>query len=67
MNRFGPTPGELRFRLVASLLGLAFLAGALWYRGLPTGPAFVEIGLIAGGFFGGTAVHAAWKLIKGTR
>ncbi len=62
MSRFGPSRGELKFRLIASLAGLGFLIGALSYRGLPTGPAFIELGIIAGGFFGGTAVWSAWKL-----
>jgi hypothetical protein len=62
MSKFGPTRGELLFRLGFSLAGLAFAAVALFYRGPPSGPAFFEIGIIAGGFFAGTAVYSAWKL-----
>lgn len=59
--RYGPSRGELLFRLAFSLAGLAFLAGAVALRGLPSGPAFVEIGLLGGGFFAGTAV---WTLLR---
>ena len=65
MRKYGPTRGELQFRLVASLAGLAFLVGAFVYRGLPTGPAMVEIGIIGGGFFGGTAIWSALRLWQG--
>lgn len=64
MNRFGPTRGELKFRLAFSLFGLAALAGALIYRGLPQGPAMFEIIAIAGTFFGGSAGWTTWKLIR---
>ena len=59
MKKFGPSRGEIRFRLWASVAGLAFLAGALLFRGLPTGPAMIEVVGIAGAFFGGTFV---WSL-----
>ncbi len=62
--KYGPTRGELIFRLAFSLAGLAFLGLAIGLRGLPQGPAFVEIGLIAGGFFGGTAIWSARKLVR---
>jgi len=61
MARFGPNPGEWRFRLIVSLCGLALMIGALAFRGIPTGPAFVEVVLIAGTFFGGSAL---WSLIN---
>lgn len=62
--RHGPGRGELLFRLLFSLAGLAFLGAAVALHGLPSGPAFVEIGLLAGGFFGGTAAWTAWRLLK---
>ncbi len=65
MSRFGPDRKELWFRLVFSLAALVFLGGALAYRGLPTGPALVELGLIAGGFLGGSVVWSGWRLWKG--
>lgn len=63
-KRFGPTRGELRFRLAVSLAGLALMAVALSRRGVPTGPALVEVVGIAGLFFGGTAVWTAWQLVR---
>lgn len=65
--KYGPTRGELMFRLAFSLAGLAFLAVALAIHGVPAGPAFVELGLLAGGFLGGTAVWSAWRLLRRDR
>ena len=63
MNRFGPSRGELKFRLVASLAGLAFLIGAYASHGI-SGIASLGIAIIGGGFFGGSALWSAWKLWK---
>lgn len=63
-NRFGPTRKELQFRLAFSIAGLAFLALALVFRGLPQGPAMFEVVGIAGAFFGGTTIWTARKLWK---
>jgi xanthosine utilization system XapX-like protein len=63
-KRFGPTRGELKFRLAFSLAGLALMIVALFYRGVPTGPAFVEVVGIAGLFFGGTAIWTARQLLR---
>lgn len=65
MTRFGPGRGELRFRLVASLAGLALLGVAAVLR--PAGPAWVEIVALGGAFFGGTAVWSARALLKECR
>lgn len=62
--RFGPTRGELTFRLVVSLAGLALMVFALFYRGIPDGPALVEVVGIAGLFFGGSAIWSAVRLWK---
>jgi len=62
---FAPTRGELWFRLVFSLFGLGLLLFALWYRGIPKGPAIVEVVGIAGLFFGGSALWTARKLLRG--
>jgi hypothetical protein len=59
MRKFGPSRGEILFRLWASVAGLVLLAGALLLRGLPGGPAMFEIVAIAGAFFGGTLI---WSL-----
>jgi hypothetical protein len=65
MNRFGPSRGELRFRLIVSLAGLAAIVFAVSTR--PVGPAWIEIVGIGGAFFGGTAVWSAWQLYGGVR
>ena len=61
----GPNRGELWFRLCFSLAGLALMAAAVILRGIPNGPALVEVIGIAGLFFGLTAIWTARKLWKG--
>lgn len=63
-NKFGPSRGELKFRFAVGIAGLCLLAGIILFRGMPTGPAFFEIILIGGAFFGGTAIWAGRKLWK---
>ncbi|MFP4404780.1 hypothetical protein [Rhodosalinus sp.] len=60
MSGYGPSRGELRFRLIVSLAGLAMIVAAAWAR--PPGPAWLEIVGIGGVFFGGTAIWSAWQL-----
>ncbi|SHI71520.1 hypothetical protein SAMN04488012_102357 [Palleronia salina] len=55
----GPGVGELYVRLAISVAGLALLIGALLVRGVPSGPAFFEVIIVAGGFFG---LSALWSL-----
>jgi len=62
-RRFGPTRGELVFRLVCGLAGLALMAVVFWTHGIPEGPAFAEVGLFGGLFLGGTVVWSARRLI----
>ena len=64
-NKYGPTRGELWFRLVAGLAGMALLIGAVSVRGMPTGPALFEVIGVGGLFFGGTVGLSAWRLLKG--
>jgi hypothetical protein len=52
----------LRFRLGVSLAGLMLMGVALAVRGVPSGPAFVEVVVIAGLFFALSAGHAARAL-----
>jgi xanthosine utilization system XapX-like protein len=57
--RFGPTRGELWFWLWLSGGGLALMAFALAYRGVPSGPALAEVVGLAGlvfGYLGGRSV-----------
>lgn len=63
-REFGPTRGELIFRAVVSVFGLAFVGLAVWYRGLPEGPALFEVIGVAGALFGGTLGLSVWRLIK---
>ncbi len=65
MSKYGPTRRELLFRLCFGVFGFVFTLIALFWRGLPSAPAIFEVGVIAGGFFGGSAIWAAWKLTRG--
>ena len=64
MRKFGPSRGELLFRLAVSLAGMALLAAALMMRGLPEGPGLVEVVGVAGLFFGVTAVLSLRALLR---
>lgn len=63
-SRYGPSRGELWFRFWVGLAGLGLLGFALWYRGIPSGPAIAEVVGIGGVFFGGTVLWTAWRLCK---
>ncbi|WP_299371021.1 hypothetical protein [uncultured Tateyamaria sp.] len=63
-NKYGPTRGDLKFRLAVSLIGLAMVAGALAYRGLPQGPGGWEAIGLGTLFFGGTLLWTLRKLIR---
>lgn len=58
---FGPSRGETRFYLGASLGGLALLAAAVAHRGV-SGIMAIEVVGLSTAFFGGTAVWAARRL-----
>lgn len=64
MSRFGPTKGEQKLRLAISLGGLVFMIAAYASRGI-SGIASLEIAIIGGAFFGGSALWSAWQLRKG--
>ena len=61
--KYGPTRGELKLRLAISVFGLGLMGVALLTRGFG-GIAMVEVVLIAGAFFGGTAVLSAMALVR---
>lgn len=63
MHKYGPTRGELQFRIAVSILGLAFMGAGVWYRGIPQGPALVEVVGLGTVFFGGTLVLSVRRLI----
>ncbi len=61
-GKYGPTRGELQFRAAFSVVGLIAIAVLVAVRGVPKGPGLVEVFGIALVFFGGTLVHALWRL-----
>ena len=61
---YGPSRGELWFRLAVSLGGLAFVGVMVAVRGVPSGPGLVEVLAIPLALFGGTLVLSARKLIR---
>ncbi|MFY0693238.1 MAG: hypothetical protein JXR14_15095 [Paracoccaceae bacterium] len=61
MSKYGPTRGELWFRLGVSLIGLGAMLFAILYRG-GGGIAWLEVAVISGAFFGGSAIWSGWKL-----
>lgn len=62
--KYGPSKGELKFRLAFSIAGLCLLAVALYLRGLPEGPGLVEVVGLSVVFFGGTAIFAIRGLMR---
>jgi hypothetical protein len=62
--KYGPTRGELKFRLVFSVFGFALTLVALFAHGVPSAPALFEVLGISGLFFGGTAVWSARRLMR---
>jgi Flp pilus assembly protein protease CpaA len=61
MSKFGPTRGEVKFRLAISLAGLALLIGAYAFNGIG-GIASLEIAIIGTAFFGGSALWCILRL-----
>jgi xanthosine utilization system XapX-like protein len=62
--RFGPTRGELWVWLWISVAGLALMAFAVVYRGLPSGPALAEVVGLATLVFGYLAGRSVKRLIR---
>ena len=63
MSRFGLTRSEHKLRLAISLGGLALLIGAYAMNGIG-GIASLEIAIIGGAFFGGSAIWSARRLLQ---
>lgn len=64
MRRYGPTRGEHRFRLIASIAALLLFAAAAWLRGITVNIVTVELAVITLAFFGGSALWSGWHLWK---
>lgn len=64
MSKFGPSRGELKFRLCMGLLICGLLVAAVFEKGMPTGLVGVELFVIAGAFGVGSVVWSLWKLRK---
>jgi hypothetical protein len=62
--RFGPTRGELWVWLWISVAGLALMAFAVVYRGLPSGPALAEVVGLATLVFGYLGGRSVKRLIR---
>jgi hypothetical protein len=65
--KYGPSRGEDKFRILVSILGLCFVAYVVTVRGLPSGPAIVEVVGLAGALFGGTIFFSGRRLWKGRK
>lgn len=64
LYRYGPSRGELWFWLCVSVGGLALMAVALLVRGMPSGPALVEVVGLAGLVFGYLGLRSVKRLIR---
>jgi hypothetical protein len=62
--RYGPTRGELWFWLAASIGGLGLMAFAFLYRGLPGGPALIELVGLPIALFGYLGGRSIKRLIR---
>lgn len=63
-SKYGPSRGELKFRIAISVAGLALMGAAIGTRGVPSGPALFEVVGLATVFFGGTLVLSVRRLIQ---
>lgn len=64
MSKFGPSRREHKIRLAICAFGMAMAIFALSFHGIG-GIASLEILLISGAFFGGTAFFSIRALLKG--
>ena len=64
MNKFGPSRGELKFRLCMGLLICGLLVAAVFEKGVPKGLVGVELFVFAGAFGVGSVVWSLWSLWK---
>ena len=62
--RYGPTRGELKFWLAASIVGFGMMIFALSYHGFPGGPALLEVVALPTLLFGYLGARSIKRLIR---
>ncbi len=62
MDKYGPSRGELKFRLCMGLFICGLLLATLLAKGVPTGLVGIELFVFAGAFGLGSVVWSLWKL-----
>ncbi len=63
-RRFGPTRGELWVWLAISIGGFAMVVAAVAVRGMPSGPALIEVFALPGLLFGWLGGRSVVRLIR---
>lgn len=64
MDKYGPSRGELKFRLCMGLFICGLLLAALLEKGVPTGLVGIELFVFTGAFGLGSVIWSLWKLRK---
>lgn len=64
MSKYGPSRGELKFRLAVGLFICGLLVAAAIVKGVPTGLVGVELYVVCGSFGLGTVAWSLWKLTR---
>lgn len=64
MDKFGPSRGELKFRLCMGLFICGLLVAAFFETGFPKGLVGIELFVFAGAFGVGSVIWSLWKLRK---
>ncbi len=63
MTRFGPSRGEHKLRVAIGVLGMALTLGAILFHGTDS-LKWIEVAVIGGAFFSGTAALSARALMR---
>ncbi len=64
MSKFGPTRGELKFRLGVGVFVCGLLVVAAIVKGVPTGLVGIELFVFCGAFGLGSIIWSIWKLMR---
>ena len=64
MNKFGPSRGDIIFRLCMGLFICGLLIVAAIVKGVPTGLVGIELYLFCGAFGVGSVIWSLWKLMR---